>query len=47
MVAVCVPDLEMREGSDLYLGTAVEFDIDLWGGGENLFHDHDTAVGFG
>lgn len=33
MVAVCVPDLEMGEGSDFRLGTAVERDINRWGSG--------------
>ena len=46
MVAVCVPDLKMGEGSDLHLGTAVERNINKWGSGQ-LFYDHDTAVGFG
>ena len=46
MVAVCVPDFEMREGSDFHLGAAVECDFDLWGANQ-LFNNHDTAVGFG
>ena len=33
VVAVCVPDFEMGEGSDLHLGTAVERDINKWGSG--------------
>jgi len=33
VVAVCVPDFELREGSDFHLGAAVECDFDLWGSG--------------